>query len=199
MRCSHRGIRMTNRAGRAACVVTALLLAALPGPAAQAGEADPRSRHPTADGGGVVDEEARLAWSRCVEGMQWDGRTCVGEARFMNHAAALAAAAARAKNDGLPWRLPRVGEMQQMARWSPSARALLPPAPQTSYWSGTAVADLGRVNQYQYQNIRQHVTEENANHIAFLHGWAVDLATGKARDDVLKRTPLPVRLVRSLE
>jgi hypothetical protein len=191
---------MTNRAGRAACAATALLLlACLPVFPATAGEPDPRSRPPTADGGVVVDEEAHLAWSRCVEGMHWDGATCAGEADSMNHAEAVAAAAARAKRDGVPWRLPRVSEMQHMARGAPPARARFPAAPQGLHWSGTAVVDLGTVNQYRYQNIRQHVTEENANRIAFLHGWAVDLATGEARDNVLKSAHLPVRLVRSLD
>ena len=190
---------MTNRAGRSARAVTALLLACLASLAATAGEPAPRTRHPTADGGGIVDEEARLVWSRCVEGMQWNGNSCVGEARPMNHAEAMAAAATRAKRDGLPWRLPRVSEMQRLARSSPPPLALFPAAPQGWHWSATAVVDLGSVNQYRYQNIGRHVTEENVNRIAFLQGWAVDLATGEARDDILKRTPLPVRLVRSLD
>ncbi|MEP6502200.1 MAG: DUF1566 domain-containing protein [Betaproteobacteria bacterium] len=192
---------MTNRAGRAACAATALLLlACLPVLPATAGEPDPRSRPPTTDGGGgVVDEEAHLVWSRCVEGRHWDGATCAGEAGSMNHTEAVAAAASRAKRDGVPWRLPRVSEMQHMVRGSTPARARFPAAPQGLHWSGTAVVDLGTVNQYRYQNIRRHVTEENANRIAFLHGWAVDLATGEARDNVLKSTHLPVRLVRSLD
>ena len=188
---------MTNRA---ACAATALLLlACLPVLAAMAGEPDSGSRPPAAEGGVVVGDEAHLAWSRCVEGMHWDGTTCAGEAGSMNHAEAVAAAASRAKRDGLPWRLPRVSEMQHVARGAPPALARFPAAPQGLHWSGTAVVDLAPVNQYRYQNIRRHVTEENANRIAFLHGWAVDLATGEARDNILKSTPLPVRLVRSLD
>ena len=193
---------MTSRAGHLTRVATALLLAGLPGLAQTAGEAAPRrTLHVTDDGAGIVDEAARLAWSRCVEGMQWNGRTCAGEAGSMTHAEALAAAAARARIDGLPWRLPRVSEMQHLALGTPPALApvLFPAAPRGWHWSATAVVDLGGVNQYRYQNIRRHVTEENVNRVAFLQGWAVDLATGEARDDILKRTALPVRLVRSLD
>jgi hypothetical protein len=190
---------MTNRPSRVVCTATAVLMACLQCLAAMAAEPDPRSRHPTADGAGVVDEEARLVWSRCVEGMQWNGATCVGEARSMNHSDAAAAGVARTKSDGLPWRLPRVSEMQRAAQWTGPALALFPAAPQGWLWSGTAVVDLSPVNQYRYQNIRRHVTEESANRIAFLHGWAVNPATGEARDDIPKRARLPVRLVRSMD
>ena len=117
----------------------------------------------------------------------------------MSHADAVAAGVARSKSDGLSWRLPRVSEMQRVTRRPHPALALFPAAPEGWHWSGTAVVDLNSVNQYRYQNIRRHLTDENANRIAFLHGWAVDLATGEARDDVLKRTRLSVRLVRTLE
>ena len=189
---------MTNRV-RAACVATALVLACLPGLAATPGDPDAPAVHPAGDGGSIIDEETRLAWSRCVEGMQWNGDTCVGAARSMNHAGAMAAAAARAKKDGLPWRLPRVAELQHVARWAPPALALFPAAPKGWHWAATAVVDLAPVNQYRYENIRGHVTEESVNRVAFLQGWAVDPATGHARSDVLKRTALPVRLVRSLD
>jgi len=198
-RLASRSTRMTTRVGRVACTGLAVLLACLRGPPALAEEPHPRSAHPTADGASIVDEEASLVWARCVEGMRWNGVTCVGEASSMNHAEALAAGAARAKTDGLPWRLPRVGEMQHLVRRAQPARPeLFPAAPEGWHWSGTAVVDQAPVNQYRYGNIRQHITDENANRIEFLHGCAVDLLTGQARDDVLKRTRLPVRLVRSL-
>jgi len=188
-----------NRCGAAAMAVALSISACLPALAATPGEPGTRPRPPAADGSVVVDEQAHLAWSRCVEGMRWDGVTCVGEPRWMNHAEAVAAAAARARTEGVPWRLPRVGEMQHVARGSPPTLARMPAAPAGLHWSSTAVVDLAPVNQYRYQNIRRHVTEGNANRIAFLHGWAVDLGTGQARDDVLKSTRLPVRFVRSLD
>ena len=58
--------------------------------------------------------------------------------------------------------------------------------------------DTSNVNQYDYKNIERGVTPQNANRIAFLHGWAVNLLTGEAREDVLERTKLPVRLVREM-
>ncbi|MFL6626525.1 MAG: hypothetical protein ACJ8G1_08790 [Vitreoscilla sp.] len=188
-----------RRGARPAMAVALSMAACLPALAALAGEPEVRPRSPATDGSVVVDEQAHLAWSRCVEGMRWNGVTCVGEPAFMNHGEAVAAAAARARRDGVPWRLPRVGEMQHVARGSPPPLARMPATPAGLHWSTTAVVDLGSVNQYQYQNIRRHVTQGNANRIAFLHGWAVDLVTGQARDDVLKSTRLPARLVRSLD
>ena len=196
---SHRNTRMTNRSSRAVRTVAAVLVVCLQSPAAMAVELDAHAVHPTADGAGVVDEGARLVWSRCVEGMRWNGATCVGEASSLDRSGAAAAGVARAKRDGLPWRLPRVGEMQSAVRWARPAPTLFPTAPEGWHWSGTSVVDLSPVNQYRYQNIRRHVTDENANRIAFLHGWAVNLATGEARDDIPKRTRLPVRLVRSMD
>ena len=62
-------------------------------------------------------------------------------------------------------------------------------APQGLHWSSTAVVDLDPVNQYPYGNIRRYITDENPNRVEYLHGCAVNLVPGQARDDVLKRTP----------
>lgn len=43
------------------------------------------------DGALVIDTKARLAWSRCVEGMVWTGRTCAfGIPHLMTHSQAQA-------------------------------------------------------------------------------------------------------------
>mgnify|MGYP006976400431 CR=1 FL=1 len=53
---------------------------------------------PTAKDGVVIDAEARLAWARCVVGMEWNGKTCTGKPDRLDHGQALAIASARAHN-----------------------------------------------------------------------------------------------------
>jgi hypothetical protein len=153
------------------------------------------------DGAAILDLQSKLVWSRCVEGMRWTGSACMGERKLASHSEAMALAKARRESDGLAWRLARVPELRQLA--SNKARApgldpkFFPAAPAGWHWSGTANVDTAPVNPYNYGNVAQGRTAENANRMAFLHGWAVNLDTGVARGDVTKATRLPVRLVRS--
>ena len=156
-------------------------------------------------GAQILDPSAGLAWSRCVEGMHWNGKTCVGQPARVGHAQALALAAARKDADGFAWRLPRVTELERLVHRSGPPPGLdpvlFPAAPAESHWAMTASIDtnLSPVNQYNYANIQRGRTDENTTQLSFLHGWAVNPATGEARGDVLKRTELPVRLVWSLQ
>lgn len=147
----------------------------------------------------VVDLRTKLAWPRCAEGMQWNGNTCTGEPLLMTHAEALAWVATRAKADGIAWRLPRATELRRLvntaAKGPPLDPALFPAAPATWHWAVTSSVDTRGVNPYEYGNIVRGRTKENANHLAYLHGWAVNLGTGEARGDVTKRSKLAVRLV----
>lgn len=167
----------------------------------------PATAHLTisADGEAIIDAQAGVAWSRCVEGMRWTGKTCEGEAVLATHKEALSLAAERRKADGDDWRLPRVTALRQLASdmqaLRDGGRSRFPRAPEGWYWAGSANVDSTApvVNQYNYGNLSQGRSSENANRMAFLHGWAVDMATGEARGDFLKRTTrLPVRLMRLL-
>jgi hypothetical protein len=157
----------------------------------------------SSDGSEVIDVHARQVWSRCVEGMRWVGKTCVGEPALVTHKEALALASARRKADGLEWRLPRVTDLRHVVGDTaapPKLYAqLFPAAPTGLYWASTANVDTAsrEVNQYNYGNIAQGRTGANANRMAFLHGWAVDMDTGQGSGDVPKRNKLPVRLVRA--
>lgn len=148
------------------------------------------------DGDQVSDARSKLIWSRCVEGMQWDGKTCMGEPTFATHAHALSLARARAKAEGVGWRVPRVKELQRLVSAPKYGAAVFPAAPPGWYWTASANIDTRAVNQYDYGNIERGVTEGSVNRMAFLHGWAVDAQSAQARGDVPKRTKLPVRLVR---
>lgn len=160
---------------------------------------------PADHGAQLLDQRSALVWSRCVEGMKWNGKTCTGQPTLVNHTQALALAAARKEADGFAWRLPRVPELQRLVSHADHGLGpdpvLFPAAPAEWHWAMTASLQpsTSPVNQYNYGNIVSGLTNENATQVAFLHGWAVNMTTGEARGDVLKRTELPVRLVWSLE
>src|SRR5256885_16256597 len=78
------------------------------------------------DGRDVIDRRARLLWPRCVEGMQWNGKTCTGLPELFTHKQAQALAAERAKQDGVRWRLPRVNEMPRLVSRDIRPQGLLP-------------------------------------------------------------------------
>lgn len=155
------------------------------------------------DGAFVLDVRTQVAWPRCVEGMQWNGKTCIGKPLLLTHDEATARVRELAKARGLQLRLPRVIELQRLVRKAASPPGLdpvlFPASPRGWHWSATSSVSTAGVNQYDYGNIVRGRTEQNANHLKFLHGWAVDMSTGEARDDVTKRTRLPVRLVLPLD
>ena len=187
------------RAVLALALLTATVQAAMPIPA------DAPVLIPADHGAQILDPHTGLAWSRCVEGMHWNGKTCVGQPVRVGHAQALALAAARKDVDGLAWRLPRVTELERLLHRAGSTPGLdpvlFPAAPAEGHWAMTASVDLSLkpINPYNYANIQRGRTDENTTQLSFLHGWAVNPATGEARGDVLKRTELPVRLVWSLQ
>jgi hypothetical protein len=170
---------------------------------AAASAAEPQVLAVSPDGFEVTDDKYGVAWARCAEGMQWSGKTCTGVALRLDHTQALAAAAARRKADGLSWRLPRVPELKRLAAQSEQLRhhepRPFPAAPADWYWSSSTTLDTSRVNPYAYGNISKGLTEQSATRISFLHGWAVHSTNGQTDGAVLKRSTLPVRLVRSLD
>lgn len=175
-----------------ACIVMPVAMAA--------DDADEPTLVPSKDGAYVINLRTRLAWPRCVEGMSWDGDTCVGKPLLVDHAGAVALVQTRQKAEGGRWRLPHVTDWQQLigkpAGLDPQ---LFPAAPADWYWTDTANVKTARVNPYSYGNAMHGRTTENTSYVAFLHAWAVNSATGEARGDVAKRTKLPVRLVRQLK
>lgn len=190
-------------APRALCLslmVTSAWAAAPTAPAAPEPPAMPPHWSLTEDGAGVIDERARLIWSRCVVGMEWDGNTCAGKPLWLDYAQAVDAAAARAKADGLRWRLPQFKELQRLADLPKPGAGLdttvFPGGPRDWHWSGTANILTGQHNPYNYSNIMQGIGGQSTTQLDSLHGWAVNLGNGEARGDVTKRSTLYVRLVR---
>jgi len=168
--------------------------------AAMAGEAAPRLT-PSADGQELIDAAAGLAWSRCVEGMHWDGRRCDGEIKLFTHAEALASARTRSEAEGRPWRVPRVQELKRLPEHVGSkqqAAALMPDAPRGWYWTSTVRIDSEAVNVYSYANVQRGTTERQADRLSPQAGWLVELPGGAVRSSP-KREKQLVRLVRPLQ
>lgn len=154
----------------------------------------------SADGAYVIDVRARLAWPRCVEGMTWNGSTCLGQPQMLDHGQAQNLASTRWKAENVRWRLPTSHELQRLVSRQtqpPGLDAwLFPAAPAGWHWSGSSTVNTAPVNPYNYGNVMQGRTEDNTNRLDFLRGWAVNLTTGEAAGDVNRRSRLPVRLVR---
>ncbi|WP_165493187.1 DUF1566 domain-containing protein [Hylemonella gracilis] len=148
----------------------------------------------SADGAYVLDVQNKLAWLRCVEGMTWNGHNCVGEPRLMTFTTAQALAGARAKAEGVAWRLPRIHELRRIKEDAASA-TLFPADPQGWTWSGNASISVAQTNPYNYDNIANGSTNQQERLSARM-GWAVHLGNGESRGDVSRRTALVVRLVR---
>lgn len=152
------------------------------------------------DGSLIVHRSARVAWPRCVEGMQWSGQRCTGKALWLSHAEALARVKARQEAEGVAWRLPHMKELQQLAyqnaRPTATGQTLLPSIGQGWSWTATATINIRSFNAYDYNNIQRGLNGQNTNQMKFLHGWAVNTATAEAQGDVLKRSKLLVRLMR---
>ncbi|MCZ8234957.1 MAG: DUF1566 domain-containing protein [Inhella sp.] len=140
-----------------------------------------------------TDPQTGLTWSRCLEGMRWDGRRCLGWPRRVSHAQAAAMVRERAG-----WRLPRLPELQRLAKHAAlqgaSGQLDLPAG---WLWTATAHVDATPVNPYNYGNVQRGVTPDNGVQLKFLHGWALHWPDGRADGERLKREPLGVLLVRA--
>ncbi|MDM4766506.1 DUF1566 domain-containing protein [Pelomonas sp. SE-A7] len=159
-----------------------LTLAALP---AQAGP-DP----------GWTDPQSGLVWARCVEGMQWNGKTCTGEPLLLTLPQALARAAARAKEDGLAWRLPRIPEFRRLVEKAGRPpgldAAVFPAAPRDWHWTATVNATQARSNPYNYGTVMNGGKAEGTS---FMLGWALNTRSAETSGEIPKSRPLPVRLL----
>jgi hypothetical protein len=98
----------------------------------------------SADNQEVTDSRTGLIWRRCAEGMVWKGKTCTGQAAFLNHPDA----AARAKAVSAPeaeWRLPILKELSSIvsAREADVDKAAIDPnafpgTPVARFWTSSS-------------------------------------------------------------
>lgn len=150
----------------------------------------------SADGSEVLDLRARLAWPRCLHGMEWRNQRCEGRPERLSFGQAQKLAQSRNQADGLRWRLPRTNELRRLrqnAALAGERAALLPGVPGDWHWSGTVAVNASPVNQYSYEQIGPGRTRLSAQ-----QAWAVDWATGQASGEMGRGNALLVRLVRPL-
>ena len=152
------------------------------------------------DGSLVIDQRARLAWARCVEGMLWNGQTCTGQARLLTYKQAQTLVRERGQQEGVRWRLPRVNELRRLVNRNqrpPTVDTqLFPNAPRQWHWTGTSSVNAARVNPYAYDNVARG--GEGAAVLGVQQAWAVDMASGEGKGDVPRSTQLVVRLLRPM-
>lgn len=154
---------------------------------------------PSEDGTLVIDQRSKVAWARCVEGTRWNGKTCAGLPLLFDRAEALAAASARAKADGVAWRLPRANELRHLVNRKATPpgvdTVLFPAAPGAWHWTSTTKIRTSAINAYNYGSAMRGSTGGTTSQMGFRQGWAVDMASGEA-GEVDKGSRLPVRLIR---
>ena len=165
-----------------------------PPPGSSAPSASPEVLVASDDGTLIIDRRSRLAWTRCVEGMAWNGQTCTGQPRRMTYGEALALATARYKSEGVGWRIPRLTELRRFAGWDAASR-YFPGDPRDWTWTSTLRIDSVQSNAYNYDNITKGLGGTQ-DRLGVQQGWAVHLGTGETRGDVARKTLLVVRLVR---
>lgn len=150
----------------------------------------------SADGSEVLDLRARLAWPRCLQGMEWRNQRCEGTLQRLSFGQAQKLAQSKHQADSLRWRLPRAKELQRLrqnAALAGERAALLPDVPGDWHWTGTAAVNAAPVNQYSYEQ-----TGPGKSRLSAQQAWAVDWATGKASGEMGRGNVLLVRLVRPL-
>lgn len=129
------------------------------------------------DGAEVTDGATGLVWKRCVEGMQWSGNACAGEAMAMTFDKARSHAQAVAASEKKPWRVPKLDELYRLVDKSQGVPTLdataFPDTPAMQFWSAN-------INAKEGQGHRAHF---------------VFFATGESNEEV-RAMPFYLRLVR---
>lgn len=145
----------------------------------------------------VIDMRAKLAWSRCAEGMGWNGKACTGSAEVFTYKQAQAYAAERSKAENLRWRLPRVAELKRLLDRNSKPQGLnpelFPNAPRDWHWTGTAAVNAQRLNSYSYDQVNK---SGSISSLSAQQAWAVNTETLQAVPDMGKGNALLLRLVR---
>lgn len=151
----------------------------------------------SADGKFVIDTRAKLAWARCAEGMDWNGKACTGSAEVFNYKQAQSRAAELNKAENLRWRLPRVNELKRLLDRNSKPQGLnpelFPNAPRDWHWTGTAAVNAQRLNSYSYDQVNR---SNNISSLSAQQAWALNTETLQAVPDMGKGNGLLLRLVR---
>jgi hypothetical protein len=125
--------------------------------------------------GTVTHQVTELMWMRCSLGMDWNGKTCSGEAATLSWGGALQRASRHAFAGYSDWRLPNKNELETILEESCNMPAInervFPATPTEYFWSSSPSAGLS------------------------IAAWSINFGYGAANASV-KDGLLSVRLVR---
>lgn len=135
----------------------------------RAGQTQTLSRYTVStDGQEVTDNQTKLIWRRCAEGMVFSGASCTGSASTFNHEAALQRAATQATSTGIAWRLPNDKELSSIvdkSRVSPAIDlAAFPATPSGWFWSASPFVNFDNNN---------NSNGSSAWYVDFDNGWVL--------------------------
>ena len=136
------------------------------------------------NGSEVTDKKTGLIWRRCVEGMRWNGKTCVGKASALTRAAALQLAINQTTSTSVAWRLPNKDELVSIVDYDshPAINTkVFPATPAQPFW----------VDSPAFTFVNQSGKSDN------LFGWFVNFDDGYVHQKNDLRDSYHVRLVRT--
>jgi Protein of unknown function (DUF1566) len=139
------------------------------------GSAPPVTRFTYGNAGAeVVDAQTNLIWRRCVEGMSWNGTTCLGTDLRLTHEESLVHAQSQTG-----WRLPNIKELTSIVDRSTASPAIrldvFPATPMNGLWTSTPVVVVDP---------------------SFQGGWYVDAVFGASTAWLSPTFKFPIRLVK---
>ena len=141
----------------------------------------PASRFQALDNGVIKDTQYGHVWLRCVVGMEWDGKTCVGQSLAYTWQEALGVIGdmnqkrVGGRDD---WRLPTAEELNTIVERQCFQPAInleaFPFSPETGFWTDTKVPGIqqSRVSLIQFFNGKQYIANVKQS-------WRVRLVAGK--------------------
>lgn len=124
----------------------------------------------------VADAQTNLIWRRCVEGMSWNGATCIGADSRFTREQALAQAQSQTG-----WRLPNIKELTSIVDRSTSSPAfnasIFPVTPMFGLWTSTPFIGVDT---------------------SIEGGWYVDAVTGTSAAMFFPTSAFSIRLVKDV-
>lgn len=107
-------------------------------------ETAPMSRFTADSKGGLKDSKLKKTWLRCAVGMEWDGKSCIGQTLSYNwnDAQAIIEEMNQKKVAGRSnWRMPTIEELESITEkrcYKPAINLdAFPFSPETGFWSET--------------------------------------------------------------
>ena len=175
------------------------IVLALAGGAQHAFSADLSEWKVSKDGQVLTDSVSKLRWERCAQGQRWAKGSCNGEPALLSWTQAEALISQRNRETGKKCRQATLAEWQRLMDrgvFTGQGQAVLFPATSADWrWTGTRVFSFEKGNQYNYADNVTGRKPENKVELAVANAWAINLATGETRNDVNRRTLLPVQFV----